>query len=109
MEFRTFQKRWGAEFISDDVVRFRVWAEGQKDLTLRLTDTDIPMAAVGDGWFQIDVPGVRHGTTYQFVLQDGMAVPDPACSVGSASSTASMAGASAIPIRPIPTMPSVLP
>lgn len=36
------------------------------------------MAAVGDGWFQIDVPGVRHGTTYQFVLQDGMAVPDPA-------------------------------
>ena len=78
MEFRTFQKQWGAEFISDDVVRFRVWAEGQKDLTLRLTDTDIPMAAVGDGWFQVDVPGVRHGTPYQFVLQDGMAVPDPA-------------------------------
>ena len=49
MEFRTFQKQWGAEFISDDVVRFRVWAEGQKDLTLRLTDTDIHMAAVGDG------------------------------------------------------------
>mgnify|MGYP001466415649 FL=1 len=78
MEFRTCRRHWGAEFISDDVVRFRVWAEGQKDLTLRLTDTDIPMAAVGDGWFQIDVPGVRHGTTYQFVLQDGMAVPDPA-------------------------------
>ena len=36
------------------------------------------MAAVGDGWFQVDVPGVRHGTPYQFVLQDGMAVPDPA-------------------------------
>lgn len=78
MEFRTCRRHWGAEFISDDVVRFRVWAEGQKDLTLRLTDTDIPMAAVGDGWFQIDVPGVRHGTTYQFVLQDGLAVPDPA-------------------------------
>lgn len=78
MEFRTCRRHWGAEFISDDVVRFRVWAEGQKDLTLRLTDTDIHMAAVGDGWFQIDVPGVRHGTTYQFVLQDGMAVPDPA-------------------------------
>lgn len=51
MEFRTCRRHWGAEFISDDVVRFRVWAEGQKDLTLRLTDTDIPMAAVGDGWF----------------------------------------------------------
>ncbi len=78
MEFRTCRRHWGAEYISDDVVRFRVWAEGQKDLTLRLTDTDIPMAAVGDGWFQVDVPGVTHGTTYQFVLQDGMAVPDPA-------------------------------
>ena len=78
MEFRTFQKQWGAEFISGDVVRFRVWAEGQQQLTLRLADEDLPMAAVGHGWFQIDVPGVTHGTEYQFVLQDGMAVPDPA-------------------------------
>ncbi|MFH7905333.1 malto-oligosyltrehalose trehalohydrolase [Enterobacter cloacae] len=78
MEFRTFQKQWGAEFISGDVVSFRVWAEGQQQLTLRLAERDLPMTAVGNGWFQIDVPGVTHGTEYQFVLQDGMAVPDPA-------------------------------
>ncbi|MCI8902998.1 MAG: malto-oligosyltrehalose trehalohydrolase [Enterobacter sp.] len=78
MEFRTFQKQWGAEFISDDVVRFRVWAEGQKKLTLRLANADVPMTATGSGWFQADVPGVTHGTEYQFVLQDGMTVPDPA-------------------------------
>ncbi|HBM8316709.1 malto-oligosyltrehalose trehalohydrolase [Enterobacter cloacae] len=78
MEFRTFQKQWGAEFISGDVVRFRVWAEGQQQLTLRLAERDLPMTVVGNGWFQIDVPGVTHGTEYQFVLQDGMAVPDPA-------------------------------
>ncbi|CAH5621986.1 malto-oligosyltrehalose trehalohydrolase [Enterobacter cloacae] len=78
MEFRTFQKQWGAEFISGDVVRFRVWAEGQQQLTLRLAERDLPMTAVGNGWFQIDVPGVTHGTEYQFILQDGMAVPDPA-------------------------------
>ncbi|EGS2006684.1 malto-oligosyltrehalose trehalohydrolase [Enterobacter cloacae] len=78
MEFRTFQKQWGAEFISDDVVRFRVWAEGQKELTLRLAATDVPMTATGGGWFQADVPGVTHGAEYQFVLLDGMAVPDPA-------------------------------
>ncbi|MCK6984191.1 malto-oligosyltrehalose trehalohydrolase [Enterobacter cloacae] len=78
MEFRTFQKQWGAEFISGDVVRFRVWAEGQQQLTLRLAERDLSMTAVGKGWFQIDVPGVTHGTEYQFVLQDGMAVPDPA-------------------------------
>lgn len=78
MEFRTFQKQWGAEFISGDVVRFRVWAEGQQQLTLRLAERDLPMTAVGNGWFQIDVPDVTHSTEYQFVLQDGMAVPDPA-------------------------------
>ena len=78
MEFRTFQKQWGAQFISGDVVRFRVWAEGQQQLTLRLAERDLSMTAVGNGWFQIDVPGVTHGTEYQFVLQDGMAVPDPA-------------------------------
>ena len=50
MEFRTFQKQWGAEFISDDVVRFRVWAEGQKELTLRLAATDVPMTATGNGF-----------------------------------------------------------
>lgn len=71
-------KHWGAEFISNDVVRFRVWAEGQKELTLRLAENDLPMTAVGSGWFQIDVPGVTHGTEYQYVLPDGMAVPDPA-------------------------------
>lgn len=78
MEFRTCQRHWGAEYISDDVVRFRVWAEGQKNLTLRLNGNDIPMVASGNGWFQAEVPGIRHGAEYQFVLQDGMTVPDPA-------------------------------
>lgn len=36
MENNTFHKRWGAEFIADNAVRFRVWAEGQASLTLRL-------------------------------------------------------------------------
>lgn len=78
MEFRTCQRHWGAECISDDVVRFRVWAEGQKNLTLRLNGNDISMVASGNGWFRAEVPGTRHGAEYQFVLQDGMTVPDPA-------------------------------
>lgn len=78
MEFRRCQRHWGAEYISDDVVRFRVWAEGQENLALRLNDNDIPMVTSGNGWFQADVPGIRHGAEYQFVLQDGMTVPDPA-------------------------------
>lgn len=88
MEFRTFQKQWGAEFISDDVVRFRVWAEEQKELTLRLAAADVPMTATGDGWFQADVSGVTHGAEYQFILQDGMTVPDPASRAQRATLTA---------------------
>ena len=41
MESRVFKKHWGAEFIAADTVRFRVWAEGQKTMTLSLTGRDI--------------------------------------------------------------------
>ncbi|MEA7515235.1 hypothetical protein ONK27_26585, partial [Salmonella enterica subsp. enterica serovar Virginia] len=36
------------------------------------------MRASGDGWFTLDVSGVTPGTEYNFVLSDGMVVPDPA-------------------------------
>ena len=36
MESRVFKKHWGAEFIAADTVRFRVWAEGQKTMTLSM-------------------------------------------------------------------------
>ena len=78
MEEVTFRKRWGAEFIADDVVRFRVWAQGQTALTLRLADRDLPMNAGQGGWFEIDVPGVAHGDEYQFLLADGTLIADPA-------------------------------
>ncbi|STV71678.1 malto-oligosyltrehalose trehalohydrolase [Klebsiella michiganensis] len=78
MESRVFKKHWGAEFIAADTVRFRVWAEGQKTMTLSLTGRDIPMDAAGEGWFQIDVPGVKHGDEYMLRLADGTRIPDPA-------------------------------
>ena len=78
MESISFKKHWGAEFISADIVRFRVWAEGQKSMTLSLRHRDIAMEAVGNGWFQIDVPGVKHGDEYQLRLADGRLIPDPA-------------------------------
>jgi 1,4-alpha-glucan branching enzyme len=78
MESRVFKKHWGAEFIAADTVRFRVWAEGQKTMTLSLTGRDIPMDTAGEGWFQIDVPGVKHGDEYMLRLADGTRIPDPA-------------------------------
>lgn len=78
MESISFKKHWGAEFISAETVRFRVWAEGQKTLTLSLMERDIQMEDVGDGWFQADVAGVKHGDEYQLRLADGRLIPDPA-------------------------------
>lgn len=78
MESISFQKHWGSEFISADTVRFRLWAEGQNTMTLSLRDRDIIMEAVGDGWFQIDVAGLKHGDEYRFRLADGTCIPDPA-------------------------------
>lgn len=54
-------------------VRFRVWAEGQKTMTLSLTGRDIPMDTAGEGWFQIDVPGVSMVMNICSSLADGHA------------------------------------
>ncbi|EHX7048540.1 malto-oligosyltrehalose trehalohydrolase, partial [Salmonella enterica subsp. enterica serovar Typhi] len=78
MSSKIFCKSWGAEYIAADVVRFRLWATGQQKVMLRLAGKDQEMQASGDGWFTLDVSGVTPGTEYNFVLSDGMVLPDPA-------------------------------
>jgi malto-oligosyltrehalose trehalohydrolase len=78
MEFRSFEKSWGAEIQADGSVLFRLWAPGQQQITLRLADGDQPMSASDDGWYQLQLGGIQPGATYHFVLADGTEVPDPA-------------------------------
>lgn len=78
MGSNTFVKSWGSEFVTDNTVRFRLWAPGQESLSLRLNGEEQPMNAVDDGWFEYEATGVSPGAEYQYVLADGMAVPDPA-------------------------------
>jgi malto-oligosyltrehalose trehalohydrolase len=78
MELRSFEKSWGAEILADGSVRFRVWAPGQQQITLRLADNDAAMPQTSDGWFELQVSGVAAGAEYNFVLADGTVVPDPA-------------------------------
>ncbi|UTJ46546.1 malto-oligosyltrehalose trehalohydrolase [Atlantibacter subterranea] len=78
MGSKTFVKSWGSEFVTDGVVRFRLWAPGQQSMILRLNGEETPMKAADDGWFELEATGVSPGAEYQFVLADGMAVPDPA-------------------------------
>jgi len=78
MESRSFRKSWGAEYVAADTVRFRLWAPGQQSVTLRIAGEDRPMSQSDEGWFELQTAGVAPGTEYNFVLADGMAVPDPA-------------------------------
>ncbi len=86
MSSKIFAKA-GAEYIAADVVRFRLWATGQQKVMLRLAGKDQEMQANGDGWFTLDVAGVTPGTEYNFVLSDGMVVPDPASRAQKLTST----------------------
>ncbi len=76
--FRLFPLRWGAEFTGSSEVRFRLWAPGEKRLSLELSGRQTPMEPGGDGWFELVADGVEPGMPYSFVLDDGMKVPDPA-------------------------------
>lgn len=78
MTSKAFTKTWGAEFIADGTVRFRLWATGQENVSLRLAGQTVNMDPIGDGWFDVTVTGVAPGAEYQFVLADGRAVADPA-------------------------------
>lgn len=77
-ELRVFPRRWGAEFIREGEVRFRIWAPQADRLRLRLDGTDTQMSRDGDGWFELMATGVATGARYGFVLPDGRFVPDPA-------------------------------
>lgn len=70
-EYRVFPKSWGAEYIAAGEVRFRLWASGIETLNLRLIDEEVPMTAMGDGWWELLATNVAPGTPYAFVLPDG--------------------------------------
>jgi maltooligosyltrehalose trehalohydrolase len=74
-----FQKSWGAELLDGGGARFRLWAPAQESVALRPEGgRDTPMDKSADGWFGLETDAVPPGGAYQYVLADGLAVPDPA-------------------------------
>lgn len=70
---------FGATPLAAGGVRFRLWAPSVTAVSLRLDETEeLPMPAVGDGWFELTVATARAGSRYSFRLPDGLLVPDPA-------------------------------
>ncbi|HUG60427.1 MAG TPA: malto-oligosyltrehalose trehalohydrolase [Methylomirabilota bacterium] len=64
--------------IGPDGTRFRFWAPKMRRPRLAVEGrASVPMEAMRDGWFEA-VVDAGPGSRYRFLLDDGMAVPDPA-------------------------------
>lgn len=56
---------------------FRVWAPLPQKVELKAGDHRLAMTADSDGWWQADLPHVKPGTDYGFVLDGNGPFPDP--------------------------------
>jgi malto-oligosyltrehalose trehalohydrolase len=70
---------FGAE-LQPDGVRFRIWAPKHERMALRLEGDPriLTLERESGGWHTLLAAGAGAGARYQFVLPDGVAVPDPA-------------------------------
>ena len=72
---------YGAELVADGV-RFTLWAPSAKLVTLVIKsatgDRVIEMTPQPEGWFELTTDAAQPGTRYQFRIDGGIEVPDPA-------------------------------
>ena len=74
---------FGAELRADGTTRFRLWAPAAARVQLELTGSGAGaiaamQATTGGGWHELIARNAPAGTHYRFVLESGLAVPDPA-------------------------------
>jgi maltooligosyltrehalose trehalohydrolase len=63
--------------LTADGASFRLWAPAAKRVDL-LLEKPRHMRRNEDGWFSVEVPGVKAGALYKFRIDDEIDVPDPA-------------------------------
>ncbi len=69
---------FGAEILGDGT-RFRLWAPKYDGIGLKIDGAEPqPMQALDRGWHELVSNRARAGSLYQFILPDGLHVPDPA-------------------------------
>ncbi len=70
------ERQFGARLTADGA-SFRLWAPAAKRVDL-LLDRPHPLRRGEDGWFAVDISGIRAGARYRFRIDDEIDVPDPA-------------------------------
>lgn len=68
---------FGAE-LTEDGVRFSLWAPTANEVALVIDGTERPMPDLGGGWRRMVVPEARIGSRYAFRVDGSLEVPDPA-------------------------------
>jgi maltooligosyltrehalose trehalohydrolase len=69
---------FGANLIGPDRTRFRIWAPAQRTISIAVEGRPpLPMARKDGGWFEAEAD-CGAGARYRYMLQDGLAIPDPA-------------------------------
>jgi maltooligosyltrehalose trehalohydrolase len=73
---------FGAQVLADGQVRFRLWAPAARRVELCLPEEApelmLPMEAEASGWFNLVTSQARCSSRYQFRIDGGHRVPDPA-------------------------------
>ncbi len=69
---------FGATLLPDGQTQFRLWAPSSETVSLQLDgQVALPMQAAEGGWHELAL-AAPPGTRYNYLTQDGLAVPDPA-------------------------------
>jgi malto-oligosyltrehalose trehalohydrolase len=76
---RRHEMPFGAELVTEGV-RFRLWAPKHDRINLTIVGDERlhALRPAGDGWHELVTAAAGAGSLYQFVLPDGLHVPDPA-------------------------------
>lgn len=73
---------FGAQYRRDEGVIFRLWGPQAKEVGLHLADGDkclvLEMNKASEGWYELLTDCARPGTRYQYQIDGGLKVPDPA-------------------------------
>lgn len=75
---RSHRMPFGSQPEAGGGVRFRLWAPAARQVSLCLEAAELPMQAVGQGWFELGVADARPGSRYRFRIDGDLRVPDPA-------------------------------